>query len=94
MGERRTNTCLSIIETQKQLKKRSLKILEINPNHELVKKANDLLKHTDNTQEGEQKREEGKEMVLMINDIAGIAQGDKLDNSGVAVKRILKYIKV
>ena len=79
---------------QKQLKKRSLKILEINPNHELVKKANDLLKHTDNTQEGEQKREEGKEMVLMINDIAGIAQGDKLDNSGVAVKRILKYIKV
>jgi molecular chaperone HtpG len=29
---------------QKQLKQRSLKILEINPHHELVKKANSLLK--------------------------------------------------
>ena len=73
---------------QKQLKKRSLKILEINPNHELVKRANELLqdKNTD-------KQEEGKELVLLINDLALISQGEHLENQNAVVKRVLRFVK-
>ena len=80
--------------SQKQLKKRSLKILEINPKHELVKKANSLLKTEGDDYESKTKRDEGKEIVLMINDLAGISNGDNLQDSNIAVKRILKWIKV
>ena len=73
---------------QKQLKKRSLKILEINQNHELVKRANELLqdKNTD-------KQEEGKELVLLINDLALISQGEHLENQNAVVKRVLRFVK-
>ena len=73
---------------QKQLKKRSLKILEINPNHKLVKRANELLQDK-NTE----KQEEGKQLVLLINDLALISQGEHLENQNAVVKRVLKFIK-
>ena len=73
---------------QKQLKKRSLKILEINPNHRLVKQAFELLKDEKNTDD----KKNGEDLVNMIYDLAVIGQGDKLDNAGLAVKRILSHI--
>ncbi len=73
---------------QKQLKKRSLKILEINPNHELVKKANELLRIDNN-----EKNKEGEELVLLINDLASISCEEHLENANSSVKRILKWIK-
>ena len=73
---------------QKQLKKRSLKILEINPNHHLVKKAFELLKDEKNSEH----KKNGEELVNMINDLAIIGQGDKLDNAGKTVKRILSHL--
>ena len=73
---------------QKQLKKRSLKILEINPNHRLVKQAFELLKDKKNTNN----KKNGEDLVNMIYDLAVIGQGDKLDNAGLAVKRILSHI--
>ena len=78
---------------QKQLKKRSLKILEINPKHRLVKLANEYLSTKGDTAEDAKKREEGKDIALMVNDLAGITQGEKLDNANLAVKRIIKYLK-
>ena len=71
--------------TQKQLKRRSLKILEINKDNELVKKADELLKQDENS-------EEGKDIALLITDLAFISQGEHLDNANVVVKRILKHI--
>ena len=74
---------------QKQLKQRSLKILEINPKHKLVKQANELLQN----ESDKEKYEEGKDLVLLINDLAVISQGDHLENANSATKRILKFIK-
>ena len=73
---------------QKQLKKRSLKILEINPNHRLVKQAFELLKDDKNLEN----KKNGEELIGMIYDLAVIGQGDKLDNAGLAIKRILSHI--
>ena len=73
---------------QKQLKKRSLKILEINPNHRLVKQAFEMLKDKKNTDN----KKSGEDLVNMIYDLAVIGQGDKLDNAGLAVKRILSHL--
>ncbi len=73
---------------QKQLKRRSLKILEINPKHKLVKMANQLLQD-----KNEDEKEKGKDLVYVINDLACITQGERLDNSNLAVKRILNLIK-
>ena len=73
---------------QKQLKKRSLKILEINPNHELVKRANKLLNDKETS-----KQDEGKELVLLINDLALISQGEHLENQNAVVKRVLRFVK-
>ena len=73
---------------QKQLKKRTLKVLEINKNHELVKKANNLLKENNETS-----KKEGKELVLLISDLAFISQGERLDNANLTVKRVLKFLK-
>ena len=79
---------------QKQMKKRSPKILEINPKHDIVKKANELLKIKDDNAENHNKHEEGKELVLLINDLALISQGEHLDNANSVAKRILKFVKV
>ena len=72
---------------QKQLKKRSLKILEINPNHKLVKRANELLQD-----KNKDKQDEGKELVLLINDLALISQGEHLENQNAVVKRVLRFV--
>ena len=77
----------------KQMKKRSLKILEINPKHMLVKQANELLKTKGDSPEAKAKQEEGKDLVLLINDLACIAQGERLENTNLAVKRILKQME-
>ena len=74
---------------QKQLKKRSLKILEINPKHKLVKMANQLLKNNNNNDTNLK----GEDLVFIINDLACIAQGERLDNSNLTVKRILNLIE-
>lgn len=78
---------------QKQMKKRSLKILEINPKHKLVKEANNLIKTEGNDEETRNKREQGKELIMLINDLALISQGEHLENQNAVVKRILKFIK-
>ncbi len=74
---------------QKQLKKRSLKILEINPKHKLVQMANQLLKNNNNNCTNLK----GEDLVFIINDLACIAQGERLDNSNLTVKRILNLIE-
>lgn len=74
---------------QKQLKKRSLKILEINPKHKLVQMANQLLKNNNNNCTNLR----GEDLVFIINDLACIAQGERLDNSNLTVKRILNLIE-
>ena len=79
--------------SQKQLKKRSLKILEINPKHKLVKMANELLKTKESDNESKNKLADGKDLVLMIHDLACIAQGEKLDNANLATKRILNWMQ-
>lgn len=71
---------------QKQLKKKSLKILEINPKNELVKKAFNLVKDKEGALKGE-------ELINLIYDLAVISDNGKLDNSGLSVKRILKYLE-
>ena len=58
----------------KQMKKRSLKILEINPKHKLVQQANELLKTKGDNPEAKAKQEEGKNLALLINDLACITQ--------------------
>ena len=83
----------SYLVAQKQMKKRSPKILEINPHHDLVKRANELLKLKDDSAENHNKKEEGKDLVLLINDLAVISQGEHLDNQNAVVKRILKFVK-
>ena len=78
---------------QKQLKQRSLKILEINPHHELVKKANSLLKIEGKDSECEKQHLEGQELAKLIYDLACISQGERLENTNEAVKRVLRFIK-
>lgn len=77
----------------KQMKKRSLKILEINPKHQLVKQANELLKTKGDDPESKAQQEEGKELALLINDLACITQGERLENANLSVKRILKQMQ-
>ena len=77
----------------KQMKKRSLKILEINPKHQLVKQANELLKTKGDSTEAKAKQEEGKDLALLINDLACITQGERLENANLSVKRILKQMQ-
>ena len=77
----------------KQMKKRSLKILEINPKHKLVQQANELLKTKGDNPEAKAKQEEGKDLALLINDLACITQGERLENANLAVKRILKQME-
>jgi molecular chaperone HtpG len=76
---------------QGQLKKASLKNLEINPHHELVKNTISLLKS-----ENEDEKNLGKELTLAIFDIACIAQDEPLFSPNISAKRlfnVLKYIK-
>ena len=75
--------------SQKQLKKRSLKILEINPEHKLIKQAFENIQDEKDTD----KYKQGEELVDIIYDLAVIGQGDKLENAGLAVKRMLKWFK-
>lgn len=79
---------------QKQLKKRSLKILEINPKHKLVKMAVELLKTEADDSKGtnEEKIKKGRDLVLIINDLACIAQGEHLENANLTIKRILNLL--
>ena len=74
---------------QKQLKKKSLKILEINSNHNLVKKAFDLIKDD----KDDIKYKEGEDLVKLIYDLAVISDGSKLENSGMTIKRILSHLE-
>ena len=63
-------------------------ILEINKDHQLVKKAYELLKNTE-----EKEKQEGSNMVQMIMDLACISQGEHLENPAQSVKRILSLMK-
>ena len=74
---------------QKQLKKKSLKILEINSNHNLVKKAFDLIKDD----KDDIKYKQGEDLVKLIYDLAVISDGSKLENSGMTIKRILSHLE-
>ena len=71
---------------QQQLKKGALKILEVNPNNELITKCVDKLKE-------ESSFEDGKNLAQTIFDIACIAQGERLESPGVFAKRLNNLLK-
>ena len=53
-----------------------------------MKQAFELLKDDKNLEN----KKNGEELIGMIYDLAVIGQGDKLDNAGLAIKRILSHI--
>lgn len=76
-----------ILIAQKQKEKPSLRILEINPNSILIKKANELLQSTE-----EKEQTKGKDLVLSLFDLANINFGTDIENKALFSNRIYSLI--
>lgn len=68
---------------QNQISSKTLKVLEINTENDLVKHANELLNHTS---DGDKKI--GSEIVEAIFELACISQGESIENPSIFAKRI------